>query len=530
MRFAKALLIGAIILMPMMTVAMAAGNGDIKLGYIVLDETGNLSGNRTTFNDYEGASLSLENFRYDFKNGMLLRANLRNMTMNNRNLTADIGKAGLFSLKLSHNQFRRIYDFHGGSTTRRHNEGASLSFHPVGYIELFGGGANMGRTGSTTDLFSPSPIGDKVDVDYKQYFYNGGARVTYRGMMVAGEFRANQFRDNLDVNRNQNRREGRVSASIPIPRYEWIILQGGFRNFETKYKKVEGFHTQDRIYRASDFTISSNRGWGAAAFALPKNFSLKYYVMLDRTSSDSDYTATDNLVHALYAGFTNLRYGGMTIGYQHDINDQYLEQTKANSFYGSGWFRPVPRAELRAEYGNRAEDVKEGVRLVGNEDLNRFRVSGKYRYTDIGNIAVKYESKVRKNDDIGSKITLNRATIDCGVTLKKYATVTAGYSYGKGDYENSASNFKFTDHLLYGDIISQEYYRLTAGAGATYYRSKRDLNVESFNIRCSAAFRFYDDMRLEAIYNVHNFDDFLVRDEYYTANIVEINLIKGLSF
>jgi hypothetical protein len=517
MRFAKALLIITTVWMPMMTSATAAGNGDIKLGYIVLDETGNLSVDRATFNDYEGASLSLENFRYDFKNGMLLRANLRNMTLNNRNLTADIGKAGLFALKLSHNQFRRIYDFHGGSTTRRHNEGASLSFHPVRYIELFGGGANMGRTGSTTDLFSPSPIGDKVDVDYKQYFYNGGTRITYRGIMVVGEFRGNQFRDNRDDNRDQDRIEGRLTATVPVPRYDWIVLQGGFRSFETKYKKT-------------DFTISSNRGWGAAAFALPRNFSLKYYVMLDRTSSDSDYTATDNLVHALSAGYTNLRYGGITVGYQHDLNDQYFKEYQGNSFFGSGWFKPVPRAELRAEYGTRAEDVKEGVRLIGNEDLNRFRVSGKYRFADIGNIAVKYEGKVRKNDDIGSKVTLNRATIDCGVTVKKYGTLTAGYSYGKGDYENATQQFRFADHLLYGDATSMEYYRLTASAGATYYRSKRDLNVESFNIRCSATFRFYDDLRLEAIYNVHNFDDFLVRDEYYTANIVEINLVKGISF
>jgi hypothetical protein len=517
MKFTKTLLVGALLSMSMMATATASGNGDIKLGYIVIDETGNMSVNRATFNDYEGASLSLENFRYDFKNGMLLRANLRNMTLNNRNLTADIGKAGLFSLKLSHNQFRRIYDFHGGNTTRRHNEGASLSFRPVKYVELFGGGSNMGRTGSTIDLFSPSPRGDKVNVDYKQLFYNGGARITYRGMMVVGEYRGNQFRDNRNVNRDQDRMEGRVSATVPIPRYEWIVLQGGFRHFETKYK-------------TTDFMISSNRGWGAASVAMSPEFVFKYYVMLDRTSSDSDYTAYDNLVQAFYVGYTNQRYGGVTVGYQYDVNDQYWERTNAKSIYSSGWLRPVPQAELRAEYGTRAEDVKESVRLVGDEDINRYRFSGKYRFTDVGNIALKYEGKVRKNDDIDSKVTLNRATIDCGVSLKKYATLTAGYSYGKGDYENATQQFKFTDHLLYGDATLQEYHGLTLSAGATYYRSKRDLDVESFNVRCSAALCFYDDLRFEAVYNVHNFDDFLVRDEYYTANIVEINLIKGLSF
>lgn len=517
MKLTKTLLIGALMSLVMIPSATASGNGDLKIGYIVLDETGNMSVNRSTFNDYEGASLSLEKFRYDFKNGMLLRANLRNITMNNRNLTADVGKAGLFSLKLFHNQFRRIYDFHGGNTTRRHNEGASLSFNPIRYVEIFGSGSNMGRTGSTIDLFSPSSRGDKVNVDYKQLFYNGGARVTYRGMMVVGEYRGNQFRDNRNVNRDQDRMEGRVAATVPVPRYEWILFQGGFRHFETKYKKT-------------DFLISSNRGWGAASVAMSPEFAVKYYLMLDRTSSDSDFTAYDNLVQAFYVGYTNQRYGGVTVGYQYDINDQYWARTNAKSLYGSCWFKPTTQAELRAEYGTRTEDVKESVRLVGDEDINRYRFSGKYRFTDVGNIALKYEGKVRKNDEIDGKVTLNRVTFDCGVTLKKYATITVGYSSGKGDYENATQQFKFTDHLLYGDAISQEYHGLTVGAGVTYYRSKRDLDVESFNIRCSAALRLYDDMRLETIYNAHNFDDLLVRDDYYTANIVEINLIKGLSF
>ena len=78
--------------------------------------------------------------------------------------------------------------------------------------------------------------------------------------------------------------------TVPVPRYEWIVLQGGFRHFETKYKKTE-------------FMISSNRGWGNAALTSPADFTIKYFTMLDRTSSDSDYTATDNIVHALYLGY-----------------------------------------------------------------------------------------------------------------------------------------------------------------------------------------------------------------------------------
>jgi len=75
-----------------------------------------------------------------------------------------------------------------------------------------------------------------------------------------------------------------------------------------------------------------------------------------------------------------------------------------------------------------------------------------------------------------------------------------------------------------------EYISFTPGLGVTYYRSQRDLDVESFILRFKLAYGFYSGYRIEIKYDVHNFDDFLFLDRYYTANIVEINLIKNISF
>ena len=49
-------------------------------------------------------------------------------------------------------------------------------------------------------------------------------------------------------------------------------------------------------------------------------------------------------------------------------------------------------------------------------------------------------------------------------------------------------------------------------------------------MRFDAEYEFYDGYKFRAEYNVQNFDDFLIRDQYYTANIVEISLIKHISF
>jgi hypothetical protein len=75
-----------------------------------------------------------------------------------------------------------------------------------------------------------------------------------------------------------------------------------------------------------------------------------------------------------------------------------------------------------------------------------------------------------------------------------------------------------------------DYKKISAGFGFQYYRSKRDLDTESFQLRFKGGYSFHAHYRIEAVYNVHNFDDLRVTDQYYTSNIVEINLIRKLAF
>ena len=170
-----------------MSVRSAAGNGDIKLGYIVLDETGNLSVDRATFNDYKGASLSLENFRYDFKQRHATPRQSAEYDSEQSQLDRGHRQGGtVFAEALAQSVPPYLRLSMAAALQSDTMKVLRCRFIRSGIIELFGGGTSMGRTGSTTDLFSPGPIPDRVEVDYKQTFYNGGARITYRGMMVAG--------------------------------------------------------------------------------------------------------------------------------------------------------------------------------------------------------------------------------------------------------------------------------------------------------------------------------------------------------
>ncbi len=506
-----------ILLLGVSTSFGAGGSGEVKIGYVYLDEEGNQSSYHPTFNLYEGPTFSLEGFRYRFDNGLLLRANLENVIMNNRNLSASLSKPGLFDLRVGHDQFRRIYSFDESAYTRRHTERASLSVYVLPQIEVFGGLLMQERTGKSEDLFDPKPVARTVEVDYQRMFFNAGLHVFHHGSTITGEYRGDQFTDNRSSARDQMRSEFRLAGLISIPRYSWIKAVGGFRHYETKFDE-------------SDFGISNNRGYGGGLVLLPQNVSVKYVGVLDRTSSDSDFVATDNMTHSGYVSWEKPQKFGFTAGYQFDVNDDYEDEVRANSSYFSFWSKPAKGFEWRGEYGMRKEEIEDGVRLTGDEEYNRHRTSAKYRHEKYGSIGVKWDSRERDNDQLGSSLDMNRFGIDGVLLVEKYGHINAGYVYGKGEYENREAMFEFTDHLVFGDVTTKEYKGVTLGGGALYYRSRRDLDVEHFNVRLTGALRFYQDYRLEVEYNAYNFDDLLVLDEYYTGNVVQISLIRGLSF
>ena len=514
------IIIVGILVAGLFSIAAMAGNGtgDVKLGYCFIDQAGNQSVDYKMFNAYEGMGLSLEKFRYYLQNGLRLNANLRNVTLNNRNMTLGFGKPGLFGVEAFNNQFRRIYDFEGGSFTRRNRTEGSLWFYPQRYVQVFGGGSLVNLSGKLADLYNRNLFGSQTEMDYRQETFNVGIRGNYQGRMLRAEYKALNYKDHKSSDRDQKRSLVRLDGMARVPRFDRVMLTGGFRHFETKYT-------------VNDSKISANTVWGGArAMIVPVVFA-GYNFVFDRAGAKTDPVATDNFAQAVFATYENPRKGGVTAEYQFDVRDDFENILKANSFYFTGWCRAVKGFEFRASYGTRAEDVDEGARLLGNEDRNRFQATARYTKENLGSLTLKYEGKQRKNDQIESKADYNQFGVDMSLLhCQKYFVLTVGYSFSDGKYENPEKGFHFKDNIVYGNIETREYYNLTAGFGGQYYRSKRDANVESFSLDFSGGYRILKTYRLEAAYNVYNFDDFLVSDQYSTTNIVEVNLIKELSF
>ena len=83
-------------------------------------------------------------------------------------------------------------------------------------------------------------------------------------------------------------------------------------------------------------------------------------------------------------------------------------------------------------------------------------------------------------------------------------------------------------------MLSAWRYDAQVGLGGTYLRSQEDLDVERFSVSFLGRYSLPPRYTLEVVYTAHNFDDLAAAaapspyTDYYTANIVEINLITEL--
>ena len=506
------------------TAAHAADyTGKLSLGYVYLDEEGDRSVNQPTFNTYEGVALSLRQFRWNAGNGMYVFGDLKNITLNNRNARAGIARPGQFNLDLHTRQYRRIYNADGTNNTQRSVTGGSAWIQPHRNFRVYGNYDQTYRRGSTVELYDISGLPNVNSVDYNNSYYRAGVLISDRQRALELDFKGNSFDDRTDGSTTDfTTRRYRIAGRAPLPQHERLWLNAGFERYERNRKTGD--------------SLATNVGWGGLRYNFAEGWAARYSFIWDRTRATTEPAATDNIVNSFAAEKNWPRLGGLSVGYRYLLRDDVADEFKGNGIFVAGWLTPAPRWLFRADYGMTSWDDKQQTSLTGDDERTRFGLSATFHDTP-GDLRLKYENRTRKRDDIGSKIDFERIGIDLTLVQKRYGRLTAGYSYIKGDYTDAvntdSSSFKFTDHLIDGQIESATWHGVGVLFGGSYIRSKQYLDVERFTIRAGGRFTFAKRYTLEAIYSAHNFDDFndgttSLYSKYYTANIVEVNLITEL--
>lgn len=496
----------------------ADNGGRIRLGYIITDDDGNLGINHETYNLYEGPSVSLEEFRYLWENGLNLSANLKNITLNNRHLSASLYKPGFFGVSLLNHQYRRIYSFDGDRFTRRNTHAGQAYAYPFKYLKLYGGFSHTDRHGKSRFVFSPYGETAESETDYTHTSFSVGATGTYAGRSLDLEYRQYTFTEDRDAAAEREGRHIRINGFAPVPKYEWITLSGGYL-----YRQRE--------HEGSEVDLTINTGWAATRLYLPKDVIVEYRFLASRADHTENPVEIDNFVNTASLSRIWPKYGGLRVGYEYRVSDDIYNRTRSNGFLLSGWYRYLDRLTVRARLALREKQVTRGATLVGDEDINRHQITASYRITDWGDVAVAWQGKSKMNDDIDTRADYNVFSVGTGLMRSEYGRLSLSYSYYVGNYENrglsNPEEYEFSDHVLTGSVFPIEYRSVQVWAGATYYRTRRDSDIEKIGGHLGARYTLRQGYQLEAQYQVFNYDNFVAIDQYYTGNIVNVYLIRS---
>ncbi|MDF1544189.1 MAG: hypothetical protein P1R58_03700 [bacterium] len=498
--------------------AIADGGAELKLTYVDMDEEGNLAVNHNTFNQYDQSfQISLNNMSVLMANDVRLSANLSNISVNNRNLSARLYKRGLFSLSATNKQYRRQYGFSGDRFTRRRSTTLKADITPIKSLKLFGGLAFTGKEGN--EMIALSPVRDTIfsSSDYLYGNYHGGLQAYCPFGTVRAVYRRGEFMDDLDFSLDRKSETVDISAFSRIPSYHQVMLSAGFI---TRYDEI-----YDRALR-----IDRDQLWGAMRWNLQKSASFEYRLLSASVEDGVDSVTTDHIVHKLSAGKKFNGYGGLRAGYQLSNAKDDVDELESNGFMVSGWLDYVENLLLKARLFVRNNEVTKGATLIGDEDFTRSAFSAKYALGSWVTLSSKYESRVRKNDDLGSRVDYSSVSSSVDLDLEDLATLSFSYGYYLGEYQNNSDSvdYEFADNIIRAEIKPVPIDKVEFKVGVSYLRGHRDQDTEKLNADFAGTYDFGMNHYLQLRYTIATYDDFMVSQNYYTANIIEVSFIKGL--
>ncbi|MCX6835439.1 MAG: hypothetical protein NTW07_09960 [candidate division Zixibacteria bacterium] len=499
--------------------AAGSGAGAVRLGYTYLDEDGSRAVNQETHNSYEGLGVSLNQWHYNWDSGMRLKADLNNVTLNNRNLRFSIGKPGSFGLSVTNSQYRRIYSDSGNDYTRRRATNVQANYQPTQHVKLNAGYGRMDKHGK--DFFVLPAISDTVSrsTDWSQNTYNLGAQFGDGIRLFRADYRRFDFTDNTPLAANRTADLINLQASSALPRYDWAVVSGGLN-----YRKDKAAKTETEL--------KTSQYWTGAKLNFTSTLYTDYRLIYAINDRSTPARTIDNYSNSIVLGKSWSLWGGARVGYENRVGDDFVSRTKSDGLLVSAWLKPAEKWYFNCGVSTHKSDVTDGVTLLGDENRTNHTIVAKFIEPQWGDISARWDGRIRKNDDLTSKVDYDILSGEVNLSRPKLGRLTVSYSHYTGSYTNQSdvTSYEFVEHLLTGHAYPVAYKNFTVDGGGTYYRSQRDQDVEKFSLDLGVSYQFPRSYRVEVRYNVFNFDDFLFLDKYYTANIVEVSLIKDVQF
>ncbi|MCP4709354.1 MAG: hypothetical protein GY869_12065, partial [Planctomycetes bacterium] len=191
---------------------------------------------------------------------------------------------------------------------------------------------------------------------------------------------------------------------------------------------------------------------------------------------------------------------------------------------------PVTGLLLQAHLALTNTEDTEQTTLLGDEEITRYRYEVRYNHPDGHQLVINYQDRKRDYEALESEADFRTISTALSLNCPCWGVGRGSYAHSRGDYLNPSGNFVFEQHALTARATTLRYRHVQLHGSLTYLRSRLQADMEKIVFSIGTTIDIGGDYRFMVDYNAHNYDDFAVRDHYYTANVVQIQIQRDINF
>jgi len=486
----------------------AALDGSVKLGGLIMNQTGDRSAVQETYDLYDGFSISELRLSGMIDERRYVRLDLREVNLDSRRGDFLYRVPGTLQLSAGFDQSRRIFSPDGGVDARRREWRTGAQLTPARWLTLSGTFQQQGRDGDR--LSYPAGTASVLGTRYDNTLNSGELTAEVRRGRRGGgiTYRASGYTDRLD--RAADRSGQVVSARLYMP----CVLYDRWTHFLRAAYGTRRLSDRDLEYTLANFQYTG-------VIQPVEAFRFRYRFDANRIDDHATRLQTDRFQNDFDVTYSH-RYGQLDGGYGYETNDDDRTLTSYHNWRAGATLRPDKAVTAKFEYAGRVKKDQEELTLL--KDIEASRIRAQLQVRPHGGIVLGggYTRRERELPDLQVSADGDAANGYARCTYQGWGAVSADYRYTADDYQDLAGGFHTRTHLVTARVECDRIPRLRLAGGVTYMDVGEDLDIEKSLVFVEGAYTMPEGYHLEVRYNAYNYDDYVLLDRYYTANALRI--------
>jgi hypothetical protein len=265
-------------------------------------------------------------------------------------------------------------------------------------------------------------------------------------------------------------------------------------------------------------------GFQYTAVVRPRDtYELRYAFDASRVDDHAQDLVTQRFQNDLDATWFH-RYGRVNAGYGYEMNDDDRSLTTYQSWHAGTTIRPERRVTARFDYASRVKKDQEELTLLKDTEASRLRARLDVRPLEPLTFGGDYAKRERDLTDIGVSVDGEVSGAFARWDVRGWGALSADYSHATDRYVDRLAGFDTRSDVVTARVEFERLRNLRLAGGVTYLDIGGDLDIEKSIVFAEGGLKFLGRYHLEARYDCFNYDDYILIDRYYTANVVRIDL------